>query len=111
MRADAPSRRFRACVEDQFAATAFDADDEGASARALRTRLLIDGMHSVHAVRAIQVALTPIEGISGIETSLGEIVIEHDGRATCKHLTQAIATAGYRVNRCTDEPRALPTLG
>ncbi len=68
-------------------------------------------MHSVHAVRAIQVALTPIEGITRIHSSLGEIVVEHDGRATCQNLTQAIATAGYRVARCSDDPRALPTLG
>ncbi len=71
---------------------------------------MIEGMHSVHAVRAVEAALTPLRGITRLETSLREVVVEHDGSATCEHLTQAIATVGHRVQRCTDEPGALPIL-
>ncbi len=77
----------------------------------MRTVLQIDGMHAVHAVRAVQTALTPVEGIARLDIGRGEVVVEHDGRATCETLRRAVALAGYDVRRCLEEPRALPTLG
>ena len=74
------------------------------------TRLAIGGMTSVHAVRAVETALTPVPGISRLEVSLGRAVIEHDGRATPDALREAIALAGYAVEEVTVERGRLPLL-
>lgn len=76
----------------------------------MKTVLHVDGMRAVHAVRAVQMALTPVAGIARLEVTLGEVVVEHDGRATCDELRQALAAAGYEVTRCREERRELPTL-
>jgi copper chaperone CopZ len=76
----------------------------------MRTRLTIAGMTSVHAVRAVQTALTPVEGITSVHVALGEAVIEHDGRATPDALRAAIAVAGFEVTAAIEERRRLPTV-
>jgi copper chaperone CopZ len=68
-------------------------------------------MRAVHAVRAVHTALTPVPGIVRAHVTLGEVVLEHDGRATCAILRDAIGAAGYIVTHCAEESRALPTIG
>ncbi len=74
------------------------------------TRLTIAGMTSVHAVRAIETALTPVAGIARLDVSLGRATIEHDGRATPDALRDAIALAGYEVCELTEERGGLPIV-
>ena len=73
-------------------------------------RLTIGGMTSVHAVRAIEIALTPVEGITRMDVTLGRATIEHDGRATADALRAAIALAGYEVGEVREERGQLPVL-
>jgi len=76
----------------------------------MTTTLAIDGMRSVHCVRAVFTALAAVEGIAHADVQLGRAVIEHDGRATCPALGAAIAIAGYSVRECREQRRTLPTL-
>ncbi len=74
------------------------------------TRLTIDGMISVHAVRAIFTALTAVDGITRADVSLGGVELEHDGRATIEAIREAISVAGYAVRDVIEEKRTLPIL-
>jgi copper chaperone CopZ len=77
----------------------------------VRTTLRIDGMRSVHCVRAVFTALAGVEGIARADVTLGRAVVEHDGRATTARLREAVALSGYAVEESTEErPRALPLL-
>ena len=76
----------------------------------MTTTLAIEGMRSVHCVRAVFTALAAVEGIAHADVQLGRAVIEHDGRATCAALGSAIAVAGYAVRECREQRRTLPTL-
>ena len=74
------------------------------------TRLTIGGMTSVHAVRAVETALTPVPGIARMDVTLGRATIEHDGRATPVALREAIELAGYEVREVREERGGLPVL-
>ena len=74
------------------------------------TRLAIGGMTSVHAVRAIETALTAVPGITRLDVTLGRAAIEHDGRATPDALREAVALAGYEVRELREERGGLRVL-
>lgn len=74
------------------------------------TRLTIAGMASMHSVRAVFTALTPVDGILRANVGLGHATVQHDGRATCEVLAEAIAVAGYEVTECSEERGRLPVL-
>lgn len=74
------------------------------------TRLRISGMSCQHCVRAVFTALTPVEGITSADVSIGAATIEHDGRVTMDALREAIAVAGYEVDEGEEERRRLPLL-
>lgn len=74
------------------------------------TTLAIDGMRSVHAVRAVFTALSGVEGIIRADVALGRAIIEHDGRATGEALRGAVAVAGYEVVGVEENRRRLPLL-
>ena len=74
------------------------------------TTLTIGGMTSVHAVRAIETALTPVAGITRLDVALGRATIQHDGRATPEALREAIALAGYEVREVREERGRLPVV-
>ncbi len=74
------------------------------------TRLRIAGMSCQHCVRAVFTALTPVEGISSADVTIGAATVEHDGRVTVQALRDAIAVAGYAVEEGTEERRRLPLL-
>jgi hypothetical protein len=67
-------------------------------------------MLSVHSVRAVFTALSAVEGIERAEVKIGRAVIEHDGRATCGRLGEALALVGCEMIACTEERRTLPLL-
>lgn len=72
------------------------------------TRLQIEGMTCHHCVQAVFIALTPVPGISSADVTLGNAVIEHDGRATAEMLREAIGVSGYQVTGIVEERRRLP---
>jgi copper chaperone CopZ len=74
------------------------------------TRVRIAGMTCQHCVRAVFTALTPLEGITSADVSIGGAMVEHDGRVTMAALREAIAVAGYEVEDGTEERRRLPLL-
>jgi copper chaperone CopZ len=74
------------------------------------THLRIGGMSCQHCVRAVFTALTPVDGITSADVSIGAAVIEHDGRATMDALRDAVAESGYEVTSATEEKRRLPIV-
>ncbi len=72
------------------------------------TTLLIDGMLSVHSVRAVYTALGMVEGITSADVQMGRAIVEHDGRATQEALRQAVELAGCEVRLASEERRRLP---
>ena len=75
------------------------------------TTLTIAGMPAMYAVRAVFTALASVEGIAHANVSLGQAVVEHDGRATAERLRAAVALAGCEVTAVVeDRRRALPIL-
>jgi copper chaperone CopZ len=74
------------------------------------TRVRIAGMSCQHCVRAVFTALTPVEGITSADVSVGVATIEHDGRMTMEAVREAIAVAGYEVEEGMEERRRLPLL-
>jgi copper chaperone CopZ len=73
------------------------------------TTIRIGGTPTVYASRAIETALTAVEGIARLEIRRGVAVIEHDGRATAAALRDAIVTAGCEVVSVDEDRRRLPT--
>jgi copper chaperone CopZ len=61
----------------------------------------------VHAVRAVETALSGVEGIERADVTRLGAMIEHDGRATAERLREAIAHAGFEVRDVTEERRQL----
>ena len=76
----------------------------------MRTHLRLSGMTCQRCVQAVFTALTPVDGISSADVSIGAATIEHDGRATVDSLRKAIAVAGYDVSSADEERRGLPIL-
>jgi copper chaperone CopZ len=71
--------------------------------------LQIDGMLSVHAVRAVYTAFAGVPGIRSAEVTLGGATVEHDGTVTREMLAEAIEFAGFTLAAWREE-RRLPTL-
>ena len=74
------------------------------------TRIRIAGMSCQHCVRAVFTALTPVEGITSANVTIGAATVEHDGRVTMAALREALAVAGYTVEDGAEERRRLPLL-
>jgi copper chaperone CopZ len=71
----------------------------------------IDGMRSVHCVRAVFTALAAVPGITSADVSIGRAEIAHDGRATPEAIAAALSLVGYPVTETTEErQRSLPLL-
>lgn len=75
-----------------------------------RTLLTIEGMLSVHAVRAVGTALGGVEGVVRADVAMGRATVDHDGRVRCETLAAAVAMAGFRLRACEEETRRLPVL-
>jgi copper chaperone CopZ len=71
--------------------------------------LTIDGMHAVHAVRALWTAFAGVPGIVRAEVEMGRATVEHDGTVTPAMLGEAVALAGCALVSVREE-RRLPTL-
>lgn len=87
-----------------------DASAMERSASHVTTTLAIEGMRSVHAVRAVFTALSGVAGIIRADVAMGRATIEHDGHATAELLRDAVAVAGYEVTGIAENRRRLPLL-
>lgn len=76
----------------------------------MRMIVTVDGMRSVHCVRAVQTALTPVAGIAWCDVTVGRVELEHDGSASEAELRSAIGVAGFAVASVRGE-RRLPIVG
>ena len=76
----------------------------------MRTIVLVEGMRAVHCVRAVETALFMVPGIVWCDVSIGQVALEHDGRADEEQLRSAIAVAGFAVRDVRSE-RRLPIVG
>jgi copper chaperone CopZ len=78
---------------------------------AQRFLIKIDGMHAIHAVRAVETALGGLAGVRALEVSLGEASVTHDGQLTPTRLREAIRDAGFEVASVLEDRRhRLPLL-
>jgi copper chaperone CopZ len=77
----------------------------------MRLTATITGMRAVHCVRAVQTALTVVPGVLSVEVSMGQVVLDHDGRATAAAVRDAIHVAGFAVSSVQEERRRLPLMG
>lgn len=73
------------------------------------TRYTVTGMRSVHCVRAVFTALGGVEGVVRAEVSMGEALVEHDGRVTPEMVAAALEPVGYAVAGWRRE-RGLPVV-
>ncbi len=76
----------------------------------MRTTIRLRGPISARADQAAFTALTPVEGIVGLQIASGTIASDHDGRATLDALRDALAVAGLEIAEAKEEPRTLPLL-
>ena len=76
----------------------------------MRMIATIDGMRTVHCVRAVQTALTMVPGIQWCDVAVGRVEVEHDGGATEAAMRAAIHVAGFAVASVRGE-RRLPIAG
>lgn len=61
----------------------------------MQTVLRLEGMRTVHCVRAVTTALAGVGGITAAQVRLGEAELEHRGPLDRAALEQAIELAGY----------------
>lgn len=70
----------------------------------------IDGMRSVHCVRAVFTALGGVPGIVRAEVTMGRADLTHDAALQPSSVAHAIAQAGYAVRAVERDARRLPLL-
>lgn len=70
----------------------------------------IEGMRSVHCVRAVFTALGGVAGIERAEVAMGRATLTHDERFDAAAVADALAPLGYVVDSVAHEARRLPLL-
>ena len=73
----------------------------------MRLRLAIDGMLSVHATRAVFMALAGVRGVTSAEVEIGSAIVDADRTVSDDEIRAAIDGVGMRVARIT---RELPVM-
>ncbi|AMW05614.1 hypothetical protein GEMMAAP_13990 [Gemmatimonas phototrophica] len=76
----------------------------------LRIHVQIEGLLSVHAVRAVWTALGAVPGVLTAEVSMKGAILEADGPVDRQQLEEALAAAGVTVTGLTVEKGSLPVL-
>jgi hypothetical protein len=75
-----------------------------------RIHVQIEGLLSVHAVRAVWTALSAVPGVLQAEVSMRGVVLEADGPIERDVLADCLAMAGVRLVDMTVEKGHLPLL-
>ena len=76
----------------------------------LRIHVQIEGLLSVHAVRAVWTALAVVPGVVHADVSMKGAVLDTEGPVVLRLLEDALALAGVRVLGTTVEKGSLPVL-
>jgi hypothetical protein len=76
----------------------------------LRVHVQIEGLLSVHAVRAVWTALAAVPGVRQAEVSMTGAVLETDAPIDRDLLEEALSWAGVRVTGVQVERGSLPLL-
>ena len=76
----------------------------------MQTVLRLEGMRTVHCVRAVTTALSGVAGIQAAQVRLGEAELEHLDALDRDALARAIEVAGYTLREVTVY-RRLPLHG
>jgi copper chaperone CopZ len=71
------------------------------------TTLYIDGMRSVHCVRAVFTALGSVDGVASAEVMMGRAIIEHEREIPDEVIVDAIRALGYELREITTQRRRL----
>jgi copper chaperone CopZ len=78
---------------------------------ASRFYVRLSGMNAVHAVRALNMALGGLPGVTHVEVRMGEAIVTHDGRLGEDALREAVSHAGLTITGLSeDRRRRLPFL-
>lgn len=75
-----------------------------------RIHVQIDGLLSVHAVRAVWTALTAVPGVVGAEVSMRGAVLDTEGPVDRQVLEAALDMAGVQLVGMAVEKGQLPVL-
>lgn len=76
----------------------------------LRIHVQIEGLLSVHAVRAVWTALSAVPGIRHAEVSMRGAVLDTDGPVDREQLETCLSLAGVQLVDLTVEKGSLPVL-
>ena len=76
----------------------------------MKSLLIIDGMKTVHCVRAVFQALAGVPGLRAADVSMGRAVLLIDGALNEPALREALSALGYAVRSVSPLGRALPLL-
>lgn len=76
----------------------------------LRIHVQIEGLLSVHAVRAVWTALAAVPGVRHADVSMRGAVLEADGPIDRAMLADALALAGVQMVAVREEKGHLPLL-
>lgn len=86
---------------------AFGIPKANSAALSVRTILRIEGMRTVHCVRAVSTALGGVAGIAAAHVQVGEAELDHEAPLDPGELQRAISVAGYALASAVSS-RALP---
>ena len=75
-----------------------------------RTHVQLEGLLSIHAVRAVRTALAAVPGVIGAEVSMQGAVLDTESPLDRHALDEALAHAGVRVLSVREERGTLPLL-
>lgn len=76
----------------------------------MKALLIIDGMKTVHCVRAVFQALAGVPGVHAADVSLGRAVLLLDGAPNEPALREALSVLGYQITSTSPLGRELPLL-
>ncbi len=76
----------------------------------MQSILVIDGMRTVHCVRAVFTALAGVPEVERASVEMGGATVEHHTAIPQTALAAAVEAAGYDLRDVQTDQRTLPTL-
>lgn len=76
----------------------------------MQSTLIIDGMRTVHCVRAVFTALGGVPAVCYAHVEMGLAAVDHERPIPHADFTHAMLTAGYVLRSVTTDARTLPML-